>query len=60
MKRGMSATATEMSWARVWPSARSASEMDSRIFQTASAWASVAAIAASAMKPWSSAAERSR
>ena len=33
----MSATATEMSCASVWPSVRSASEMESRIFQNASA-----------------------
>ena len=51
MKRGMSATGTEMSCARVWPSLRSASEMESRRRQNASAWASLEAIAASAMRP---------
>ena len=53
MKRGMSATATEISCASVCPSARSASEMESRIFQKASACASLAAITASPMMPCS-------
>ena len=42
---------TEMSWASVWPSVRSASEMLSRIFQKASACASFEASTASAIMP---------
>ena len=48
---GMSATGTEMSCASVCPSARSASEIESRIFQNASACASLAASTASPMMP---------
>ena len=55
MKRGMASTGTEMSCASVGPSARSASEMVSRMFQKASACASFAAITASAIRPCSSA-----
>ena len=52
---GMAATGTDMSCAKVWPSARSASEIQSRMRQNASAWASLAAITASPIRPCASA-----
>ncbi len=60
MKRGMSATGTQMSCASVCPSRARPRRCVSRIFHKASAWASFAAITASPMMPSSSAAASSR
>ena len=55
MKPGIAATGTEMSCLAAGPSLRSASEIESRSRQNASACASLAAIVASSISPVSSA-----